>query len=213
MGSNFSQHIVNQKQKMVQDLPKEKTPEEIQEENKKKEEHKLKLKFVNMIVDMIKEKKNNLPEDFRIELPIYSIRPLLYHKDIRVYTYILFKKDINVNCYVPEFIIAENAQKSKILYKRAFNTYHYLRVSDDVQVLLLISEISEIINNLYIHKYEDCFTTDKDLCENDLFLDYFKKQCGVKNICMDSEIKKKCQTCCHMIDNNDEICYFCNLSS
>ena len=149
----------------IEELPKPKTPEQLENERIENETRKKFENLTNWVVEKIKVAICKRPDEFIVELPISSIRPIDYHKNssyhisIPVYTYLHFKKvDSNHNLYYEQtfHIDTDNTPSSKPLFSMVYSSrgsYNYVRSLIDMNyitdgILLISDDVSSFATTL-----------------------------------------------------------------
>lgn len=198
-----------------------KTKEELIEEEKQNQQ-KIKnfIKENAIIINMHKEmvKQRNLNTSFRVKLPIQSI------KNIPVEVYLVFsEKDINKYhfmeyydielCIYPKWDLAKNLYKAKLSRRDGemlelvninnFGNEWYYR-SWTINGLRMYFNLSiDIINNLNLDTYMECFT------ESIMDHNYSSLLNNKKYTNIIFETVYSCEICYGQTKNEDSICYFC----
>ena len=210
----------------IEELPKPKTPEQLENERIENETRKKFENLTNWVVEKIKVAICKRPDEFIVELPISSIRPIDYHSNspyhisIPVYTYLHFKKvDSNHNLYYEQtfHIDTDNTPSSKPLFSMIYSSrgsYSYLKSlidmnyinmkysNSDINICIFLKMIYSKINNLYIDTYEERFIDDI----SQLYDERMKLFEDMSNVTF-----KKVNSCkkCDGKTKNLELCYFC----
>jgi hypothetical protein len=199
--------------------PKLKTPEQIEaqkEANKKYEEQQKKFRdMTSWVIDKIDMIVSKKPKEFKVELPISSIRVKNYPDNIPVYTYLYFSsvkfRENDDTYYKMSFqIYGDDSPDSKQLFalchwkntifldEGLINIPHIIQNKNkNLTINYFLREIFHKIENLYIDTYEECFTNN--IVNNFLFENTENITFVSDNLCKKCESKTK----------NKNFCYFC----
>ena len=192
--------------------------EQIEEEIVSLEEKKKHKQNLENLVTLIETKINNeiynLPDEIKVELSINKVL------SVPVYTYLLFKKNIDVNnnpYYKIIWIIKEtNNPNSKTLYARTFYETNYnkytivkniIHYKNGINGKYVIGAMLQIIYNeeLYIDTYNECFTNNYKTLNN---IDNYFADCSKFSVIIP---KKNLCIKCNGYTKNESKCYFCDL--
>ena len=159
------------------------------------------------------EKQSTIIKEINVELPIDIIRPINYIKNINILTFLQIKQ-IETNAKYIEFeiyLLLMNPTNSKTLYLQQLCNKTYVKdaykiyIKSDfcIYIKISIQKIDEIIKNIKIDTYNECFIdynkyiTNKEFLNENYFSDY-----------TDCAKYKQCKTC-QGYTKNEEFCYFC----
>lgn len=201
--------IIEEQELMEKKETHEKTPEEIENEQKE-----FNNKFLHAIIFYNKLKREReFNKDFKIKLPILSIC------DIPVNVFMIFthvKNNIGIDSYKIDLIIYPKNDSEKILYNKTISNYEYLNFSkiykdknyhhEISKINIILNRIKQIISELNIDSYVECFTK--------MIIDYENDSNFFENIPhVTIEPINLCKNCNKQIKHNDLLCYFCKIKT